>query len=92
MNMWIVFDGDRTEVCRTNPGYDEDLVVTATSKALAEWHLGRIEWVDALQTGDFEVAGAPRLAKALPTWNRRSGWARLEINYEGGAGAVVAGR
>ena len=89
--LWVVFDGERTEVCRTNPGFDEDLVVTAASKALAEWHLGRIEWVDALRAGDFEVVGAPRLAKALPTWNRRSGWARLEIDYKGGAGAIAAG-
>ena len=26
--LWVVFDGDRTEVCRTDPGFDEDLVVT----------------------------------------------------------------
>ena len=88
--LWMIFDGDRSEVCRTNPGFDEDLVVTAASKALAEWHLGRIEWADALRTGDFEVAGVPRLASMLPTWNRRSGWAKLEIDYQGGAGIGAA--
>jgi DNA-binding HxlR family transcriptional regulator len=87
--LWIIFDGDQTEVCRTNPGYDEDLVVRASSKALAEWHLGRIEWADALRTGDVDVAGPPRLARALPTWNRRSGWAGLAIVREGGAGMIA---
>ena len=86
--LWMIFDGERTEVCRSNPGFDEDLVVTAASEALAEWHLGRIEWASALRSGAIEVDGPPRLARALPTWNKRSGWARLEIEREGGAGAV----
>ena len=88
--LWIIFDGDQAEVCRTNPGFDEDLIVTATSVALAEWHLGRISWADAVESGDVEIAGPPRLARALPTWNRRSGWAHLPIVREGGVG-VYAG-
>jgi DNA-binding HxlR family transcriptional regulator len=84
--LWMIFDGDRTEVCRTNPGFDEDLVVRAMSKALTEWHLGRITWAEAVEAGDLDITGSPRLARALPTWNRRSGWARLEIRREGGAG------
>jgi len=87
--LWIIFDGDQSEVCRTNPGYDEDLIVRASSNALAEWHLGRIEWGDAVRSGDIDVAGPPRLARALPTWNHRSGWARIDITHEGGAGIPV---
>jgi hypothetical protein len=67
---------DRTEVCRTHPGFDEDLIVTADSAFFAERHLGRIEWADALGAGRTTVAGPPSLARALPTWNQRSGWAR----------------
>lgn len=78
----IIFDGDRSEICRTNPGYDEDLVVTSESLALSEWHLGRVEWADAVRSGRIRVAGPPRLGSALPTWNRRSGWARLDIQRE----------
>ena len=76
--LWMIFDGPRTEVCRTFPGYTEDVVVTVDSQTLAEWHLGRAEWRDALRTGRISVDGPPRLARALPTWNRRSGWARVE--------------
>jgi DNA-binding HxlR family transcriptional regulator len=85
--LWMIFDGDRTEVCRTNPGFAEDLIVTAASRALAEWHLGRIAWADALRTGQIDVAGLPSLARALPTWNKRSGWARLEIVRDGASAA-----
>jgi DNA-binding HxlR family transcriptional regulator len=80
--LWILFDGDRSEVCRTNPGYQEDLVVTSESLALSEWHLGRVEWSDALRAGRIGVAGPHRLARELPTWNRRSGWARMGIKPE----------
>lgn len=74
---WMIFDGEASEVCRTDPGFEEDLIVTAESKALAEWHLGRIEWTDAIRSERIRVAGAPRLARALPKWNRRSAWAHV---------------
>ena len=77
--LWMIFDGDRSEVCRTNPGFDEDLIVTAENLALAEWHLGRVPWSEAIRSGRIRVAGPTRLARDLPTWNRRSGWARLGI-------------
>jgi DNA-binding HxlR family transcriptional regulator len=83
--LWMIFAGDGAEVCRTNPGFDEDLVVRAGSRALADWHLGRIDWADALRSGNIEVFGPPGLARALPTWNRRSGWAALNIVREGEA-------
>jgi DNA-binding HxlR family transcriptional regulator len=76
--LWMIFDGPRSEVCRTYPGYVEDLVVTAESLALAEWHLGRIEWSDAIRSGRIRIAGSPRLARALPAWNLRSGWAHID--------------
>ena len=77
-HLWMVFDAERTEVCRTNPGFDEDLIVTADPSSLAEWHLGRVEWPDALRAGRITVAGPSTLARALPTWNHRSGWARID--------------
>jgi len=69
---WFIFDGAKSEICRTHPGFEEDIVVTAESMALAEWHLGHIEWVDALRTEKITVSGPPRLSRALPGWNRRS--------------------
>ena len=40
--------------------------------AFARWHLGEIEWRDALGSA-IEVRGSRTLARALPTWNRRGG-------------------
>ena len=74
--LWIIFDGERSEVCLRDPGFEEDLVVEAQPRALAEWHLGRVEWADAVRDARISVAGPAALARALPTWNRRSEAAR----------------
>ncbi|MGB3829051.1 MAG: winged helix-turn-helix transcriptional regulator [Ornithinimicrobium sp.] len=73
--MWVIFDRAESEVCLTDPGMDVDLVVTGESTALAGWHLGRLEWAHALRAGAIFVTGPRDLARALPTWNRRSVWA-----------------
>lgn len=69
---WLLFEDGGAEVCEKSPGFDEDLVVVADSKTFARWHLGVIEWADAMRSGDIEVSGPPGLARALPTWNRRA--------------------
>jgi DNA-binding HxlR family transcriptional regulator len=76
--LWMIFNRADSEVCRTDPGFPEDLVVTAQSRAIAEWHLGHIRWSDALKQDSIRVDGSPRLARALPTWNKQSGWAHLD--------------
>lgn len=73
--MWVVFDGEASEVCARYPGYEEDLIVTAESVALAEWHLGRIEWGQAVRNERIAISGNGVLAKQLPSWNSRSRWA-----------------
>lgn len=73
--LWMIFDEGNAEVCRAHPGYDEDLIVQAESVAIAEWHLGRIEWADAVRQRRIQVEGPTHLVKQLPAWNRRSRWA-----------------
>jgi DNA-binding HxlR family transcriptional regulator len=75
--MWVIFDGERSEICRKDPGFEPTLFVEADARALAEWHLGRIEWIDALRDEQIRVLGPSTLARALPTWNRRSEASRL---------------
>ena len=66
---WVIFHGERSEVCATYPGFEVDLFVEAEARALIEWHLGRIKWADALRADRIRVHGPSRLARALPTWN-----------------------
>jgi len=76
--LWVIFHPDRAEVCRSNPGFEEDLVVTAGAEVLAEWHLGRTGWHDAIDSGRIVIDGPARLGRDLPTWNRRSAWSRVQ--------------
>jgi hypothetical protein len=63
--------------------------------AFARWHIGQIDWLEALRSRAIEVQGSRALARALPTWNRH-GWAaddpraRFEPASPGNATSPVA--
>jgi DNA-binding HxlR family transcriptional regulator len=72
---WLLIERGDAEICEKYPGGEEHLVVVVNDPvAFARWHLGEIEWGDALRSRAIEVQGSRALARALPTWNRR-GWA-----------------
>jgi DNA-binding HxlR family transcriptional regulator len=70
--MWVLFENRSAEVCKKNPGFEEDLVVTAEPESFIKWHLGWVSWQQALREGTISVEGRRDLARALPTWNLRS--------------------
>lgn len=69
---WMLIEGGAAEMCHAHPGFDCDLEVTARSEAFTRWHVGKIEWGDALRSGDIVVDGSRALARQLPTWNERA--------------------
>ncbi len=69
---WMLIERGGAELCYDHPGFEIDVSVWARSQAFTEWHLGRIEWGDALKAGLIRVEGPRRLARALPTWNARA--------------------
>jgi DNA-binding HxlR family transcriptional regulator len=72
---WLLIERGDAEYCVKYPGGEEELIVVVNDPlTFARWHIGQIEWGDALRSGAIEVTGSPELARALPTWNRR-GWA-----------------
>jgi hypothetical protein len=77
-------------VCATPPGFEVDLFVEAEAKALIEWHLGRIRWVDALRADRIRVHGPSKLARTLPTWNRLSPAAHMKDARPRRVAAVTA--
>jgi hypothetical protein len=69
---WLLIENGDAELCATDPGYGDDLVVDVNdAMVLARWHLGHIEWGDALRSGGIVVKGPSELRRALPAWNRR---------------------
>src|ERR1051325_733192 len=49
---WLLIERGEAEICETYPGGEEDLVVVVHDPvAFAHWHLGELEWGDALRAG-----------------------------------------
>ncbi len=67
---WLLIERGDAEICEKYPGGEEHLVVVVNDPvAFARWHLGDIEWGDALRSGAIQITGSPSLARALPTWS-----------------------
>ncbi len=52
-----------------------DVVATAATGTFADVFQGYCTWREAVDAGRIEVAGPPRLLKALPRWFLWSPWA-----------------
>ena len=78
---WAVLDRDDpsrpVDVCDDDPGFDVDLRVTTTLRALTQVWRGDREWSGAARSGDLVVTGPRALARALPGWFRLSTFAAV---------------
>lgn len=78
--LWMVLDRGEASVCIQHPGYDVDLVITASTADLADVFQGYLRWKEAVRSGRIAVEGLPRLARQIPEWFVWSPWA--EVTYE----------
>ena len=74
---WLLIELGDTEICKTNPGIDEDLYITAEAEAFVKWHAGQLTWAQATRDGRIQLDGLPSLVRAFPTWNARSMFAHV---------------
>lgn len=69
---WLLIERGDTEICKTCPGLDEDLYITAEAEAFVKWHAGQLTWAQAIREGRIRLDGRSSLVRAFPTWNARS--------------------
>jgi DNA-binding HxlR family transcriptional regulator len=74
---WLIIELGDTEICKTYPGFDEDLFITAEAEAFVKWHAGQLTWGQATREGRIRLDGTPSLVRAFPTWNARSMFAHI---------------
>jgi DNA-binding HxlR family transcriptional regulator len=74
---WLLIERGDTEICKTCPGPDEDLYITAEAEAFVKWHAGHLTWAQATREGRIQLDGLPSLVKAFPSWNARSMFAHI---------------
>lgn len=70
---WFLhFKRDEVDLCLTNPGFDVDLHVATTPRAMAEVWLGETPFAAALRDGAIAIEGPRALVRAFPSWLRLS--------------------
>jgi DNA-binding HxlR family transcriptional regulator len=70
VRVWLLVEGGEVEICRFDPGFGDDLVVTVDDPlTFAQWHMGVVGWAAALRSGAVKVTGPRSLRQAFPTWN-----------------------
>jgi DNA-binding HxlR family transcriptional regulator len=74
---WLLIELGETEICKTYPGFDEDLYITAEAEAFVKWHAGHLTWAEATREGRIQLDGPSALVRAFPTWNARSMFAHI---------------
>ena len=75
---WLLIERGDTEICKTYPGLDEDLYVTAEAEAFVKWHAGQLSWAAAVRDRRIQLCGPSWLVRAFPTWNARSAFAHIQ--------------
>jgi DNA-binding HxlR family transcriptional regulator len=75
---WLLIELGDAEICKTCPGHDEDLFITAEAEAFVKWHAGQLTWAQALRDGSIQLDGLSSLVRAFPTWNGRSMFAHVK--------------
>jgi DNA-binding HxlR family transcriptional regulator len=74
---WLLIELGDTEICKTSPGLDEDLCITAEAEAFVKWHAGQLTWAQAIREHRIQLDGPLALVRAFPAWNARSMFAHI---------------
>jgi hypothetical protein len=74
----LLLEHGEAEICKTYPGLDEDLFVTADAEAFVKWHAGQLSWAEATRDSRIRLHGPSWLVRAFPTWNGRSMFAHIK--------------
>ncbi|MEW1954381.1 helix-turn-helix domain-containing protein [Terrabacter sp. NPDC080008] len=75
--IWLMLDRGTASVCVQHPGFEPDVVASATTATFSEVFSGVRSWRQSVLAGDIEVHGMPQLTRSLPTWFLWSPWAKV---------------
>ena len=67
-DFWLVLERDQVDLCLKDPGYEEDLYVTADVESMTRIWLGDTRFDPALRDGAISLGGPGRLREQFPGW------------------------
>lgn len=69
---WLVVEKEATDLCKIDPGYDVDVLVTAELRAMTSVWMGITRLADEIERGTVRIDATPSLERQLGTWLRLS--------------------
>ncbi|MBF9033890.1 transcriptional regulator [Rhodobacterales bacterium HKCCE2091] len=69
---WLLVESDTTDLCRTDPGHEVDVLVTADLKAMTAVWMGLADLSDELAAGTVTIDGSPALTRNFGKWLKLS--------------------
>lgn len=72
---WLVIDGGEIDLCRIDPGFDIDAIVTADLRSMTSVWMGLSRLTDELDSGAVQIDGEPAVEKKLASWLKLSSFA-----------------
>jgi DNA-binding HxlR family transcriptional regulator len=73
---WLVLRRDDPDICYSDPGYGDDLVIRTDLEAITRIYLGQLSLADARRYGLLEIEGPRELVRGVDQWFPVSGFAR----------------
>jgi DNA-binding HxlR family transcriptional regulator len=67
-NWWLVVDGGDVDLCGFDPGFDIDLLVTTSLRAMTAIWMGLSAVRREVEVGNLELDGDPEIARAMQQW------------------------
>ena len=72
---WLVVESDDVDLCRVDPGFDVDIVISAELRALTSVWMGVTRLSDEIAAGRITIEGPPKLARQVQSWFKLSHFA-----------------
>jgi DNA-binding HxlR family transcriptional regulator len=75
---WLIVEGGEADLCWVDPGFDVDLLVRGSLRAMTSVWMGFSTMAQEAADGKLAVDGDPRLARSIQSWLGLSPFARTE--------------
>lgn len=67
-NWWLVIDGGEVDLCGFDPGFEIDLLVTGSLRAMTAVWMGLSRIRAEVEAGRLALDGDPRIARSMQEW------------------------
>jgi DNA-binding HxlR family transcriptional regulator len=65
---WLVIDGEKVDLCLTNPGYDVDLYVSCPLRVMTAVWMGVAKLRTEVDAGNIHITGNKDIEKSMQQW------------------------